>query len=43
MRKDIVKYTQSLDGFQVVRCEFCETEGIEEDGLSALSRLTVRG
>ena len=42
MRKDIVEYTQSLDGFQVVRCEFCETEGIEEDGLSALSRLTVR-
>ena len=40
--KDMMEYTQCLDGFQVVRCEVMETGGIPEDGLSGLARLSVR-
>lgn len=42
MRKGMMEYTQCLDGFQAVRCEVLESDEIDETGLSALSRLSVR-
>lgn len=40
--KDVVEYTQCLDGFQVARLEVMESGGIDGEGLSDLARLSVR-